>query len=103
MKKVGKSFFSWFRHTNEASFIICLIYGFFFIMYILYLGIFDFIISEGRIGDHFRLGLIIPAIIFGLTFIGIIIVACVHTYHLFRNWQTENYDIKVTLIDKYIV
>src|SRR6185437_12872799 len=97
MQRVGKSFFSWIRHTNEASFIICFIYGFFFIMYILYLAIFDYIISDGLIGDHFRLALLIPAIIFGLTFGGIIIVACFHTYHSFRNWQTLNFDLKVSL------
>jgi len=74
-------------------------------MYILYLGIFDYIISEGKIGDHYRLSILIPAIIFGLTFIGIIIVVCVHTYHSFRNWQIDNFNLKVTLnkSDKHLV
>ena len=103
MERVGKSFFSWIRHTNEASFIICFIYGFFFIMYILYLAIFDYVISDGLIGDHYRLALLIPAIIFGLTFAGIIFVACFHTYQSFRNWQTINFQIKVTLMPSQII
>lgn len=68
-------------------------------MYIIYLAIFDYVISDGLIGDHFRLALLIPAIIFGLTFTGVIVVAIIHSYHSFREWQKINFDIRVSLTD----